>query len=307
MFPGKIRFMLRSVQFSALFLVLSLFSASLCAEEIDYLPRVRTIQDLVERASNSKYKDKETILGNELFSAGASVGYVSDYYWRGFRLFNDDLLFRGDAYVNIYGIEASAWTMYNLNRNSFRPTETDLRLRYQFEIEGTIISLGYTFYDFSGSDGSLGKRNQGFGKNAKKEFPDDRFPSSIHELQLSASYFPSVLQAGGVNLLFTVNYFQRLDDEGSRIESSVTLFVDSPQFTIFGDYFSITTTNTYQHRYLTNRSAFQGQTTHGRIVYNLDKYRIAPLFFMIEGMYYAGFHKDLVDGFYFGVSIHLRF
>lgn len=299
--------MLRRACLLPLFVFVSLASATLCAEEIDYFPRIRTIQDLVERASNSKYRDKTAILGNELFSAGASVGYISDYYWRGFRLFNDDLLFRGDAYVNIYGIEASVWTMYNFNRNSFRPTETDLRLRYQFEIEGTLISVGYTFFDFSGSDGSLGKRNQGFGKNAPKEFPDDRFPNQIQELQLSASYFPSVLQAGGVNLLFTINYFQRLDDEGSRIESSVTVFVDSPQFTIFGDYFSITTTNTYQHRYLTNRSAFQGQTTHARLVYNLEKYRIAPIFFMLEGMYYAGFHKDLVDGFYFGVSMHLRF
>ncbi len=299
--------MLRSFPALFLLLLISIASGTVCAEDIDYLPRTRTIQDLVERASNSKYKDNEAILGNELFSAGASIGYISDYYWRGFRLFNDDLLFRGDAYVNIYGIEASAWTMYNLNRNSFRPTETDLRLRYQFEIEGTIISLGYTFYDFSGSDGSLGKPNQGFGKNAPEEFPDDRFPNQIHEVQLSASYFPSVLQAGGVNLLFTVNYFQRIDDEGSRVESSVTLFVDSPQFTIFGDYFAITTTNTYQHRYLTNRSGFQGQTTHAKIVYNLDKYRIAPIFFTIEGIYYAGFHKDLVDGFYFGFTINIRF
>ncbi|MBV6515217.1 MAG: hypothetical protein HPKKFMNG_00853 [Planctomycetes bacterium] len=299
--------MFRWTNFALCFISLSLFCSALCAENIDYFPRVRSIQDLVERASGSKYKDKTTLLGNELFSFGASAGYTSDYYWRGYQLFNEDLLAYADGYVNIYGFEASVWTMYNFNRSNLRPTETDYRFRYQFEIEGTIISLGYTWYDFAGSDGSLGKPNQGFGKKAPKEFPDDRFPSSIHEAQLSLSYFPSVLQAGGVNLLFTVNVFQRLDDEGTRIESSVTVFVESPQFTIFGDYFSITTTTTYQHRYLTNRSYFQGQTTHGRLVYNLDKYRIAPIFFVIEGIYYTGFNKDLVDGFYFGGSINIRF
>lgn len=89
--------MWRSIPALSLLALLSLCAGTVCAEEIDYLPRVRTIQDLVERASNSKYKDKNTILGNELFSAGASLGYTSDYYWRGYRLFNDDLLFRGDA------------------------------------------------------------------------------------------------------------------------------------------------------------------------------------------------------------------
>ncbi len=299
--------MLRRIPATILLVALSIGAGTLCAEDIDYFPRVRSIQDLIERASGSQYKDNTTLLGNELFSAGAGVGYTSDYYWRGFRLFNDDLLFRGDAYINVYGFEASVWTMYNLNRSSLRPTETDYRFRYQFEIEGTIVSLGYTWYDFSGSDGSLGKPNQGFGKKAPKEFPDNRFPNSIHEAQISLSYFPSVLQAGGVNLLFTVNAFQRLDDEGTRVESSVTVFVDSPQFTVFGDYFSVTTTSIYQHRYLTNRSGFQGQTSHARLVYNLDKYRIAPVFFVIEGIYYAGFSKELVDGFYFGVSINLRF
>ena len=125
--------MLRRIPATILLVALSIGAGTLCAEDIDYFPRVRSIQDLIERASGSQYKDNTTLLGNELFSAGAGVGYTSDYYWRGFRLFNDDLLFRGDAYINVYGFEASVWTMYNLNRSSLRPTETDYRFRYQFD------------------------------------------------------------------------------------------------------------------------------------------------------------------------------
>ncbi len=276
------------------------------AETPNDLPRLRQIQDLIKRATGTRYRDKKT-LGNEEFSAGLAAGYTSDYYWRGFRLFNDDLLFYGDAYVNFYGVEASVWGMLDFGREQQRPTEMDYRLRYQFEIEGTIISVGYCFYDFSGSDGDLGKRNQGFGRNGRKEFPDDKYPASIQEIQLHMTYFTSVLQQQGVNLMFSTNLFQRIDDEGTRIEISVTLFVDNPTFTILGDYFSLTTTDVYQHRYLTNRSGFQGQTTQARIVYNLEKYRMAPLFIVLEADYYTAFNKDFVDGFYFGASVNLRF
>ena len=95
--------MFRWTNFALCFISLSLFCSALCAENIDYFPRVRSIQDLVERASGSKYKDKTTLLGNELFSFGASAGYTSDYYWRGYQLFNEDLLAYADGYVNIYG------------------------------------------------------------------------------------------------------------------------------------------------------------------------------------------------------------
>lgn len=290
-----------------LFAICIPFAGQAQAENMHHLPRLRQIQDLLKRATGSRYNDRKGLLGNQAFTAGVAAGYISDYYWRGFQLFNDDLLTYGDAYVNIYGVEANVWGMWNFNREQQRPTEMDYRIRYQFEIEGTIVSLGYCFYDFSGSDGSLGKRNQGFGNKGKEVFPDNRFPSGIHELQLHMTYFTSVLQQQGVNLMFSANYFQRVDDEGSRIEASVTLFVDNPTFTILGDYFSITTTDVYQHRYLTNRSGFQGQTTHARIVYNLEKYRMAPLFIVLEAIYYAGFNKELVDGFYWGASVNLRF
>lgn len=285
-----------------------LFSASkLRAEEEDYFPRLRYLQDLIERASGTKFRDDSGILGQEAFTFGASAGYQSDYYWRGFQLYDSDLLFKGDAYINVYGIEASAWGMWDLARSNNRPVEADYRIRYQFELEGALVSAGYTFFDFSGSDATLGRKRQGFGKNELESFPDDKFPATIHELQVGFTYFTSVIQSSGANLRFTMNYFQRLDDEGSRVESSISLFVDSPQFTVFGDFFELITTNIYQHRYLNNYSGFQGQLSTARAVYNLDKYRIAPIFIVLEAKYYVAFDKDFVDGFFFGGSVHIRF
>lgn len=294
------------------FVTLLVFSAcftaqSLTAEDTLQFPRLRQMQDLVRRASDSRYKDQGGLFGQDAFTAGFSAGYISDHYWRGFQLFNDDLLVRGDAYINVYGFEASVWTLWNPNRESYRPLQADYRFRYKFEIEGALISVGYTFYDFSGSDGDLGARNQGFGRQELEQFPDDRFPPSIHELHIMMTYFTSVLQSEGANLRYTLNYFQRLDDEGSRWESTVSLFVDSPTFTIFGDYFEISTTTIYQHRYLTNRSEFQGQISTARLVYNLDKYGIFPMFIQLEAHYYIAFDDDYVDGFYFGGSINFRF
>jgi hypothetical protein len=284
-----------------------LLSDSLRAEDTLQFPRLRQLQDMVRRAGDSRYKDKEGLLGQDAFTAGFSAGYISDHYWRGFKLFNEDLLLRGDAYINVYGIEASVWTLWDPNRESYRPRQADYRIGYNFEIEGALIRVGYTFYDFSGSDGDLGARKQGFGRQELEQFPDDRFPPSIHELHIMMTYFTSVLQSEGANLRYTLNYFQRLDDEGSRIESTVSLFVDSPTFTIFGDYFEITTTTIYQHRYLTNRTEFQGQISTARLVYNLDKYGIFPMFIQLEAHYYVAFDDDYVDGFYFGGSIHFRF
>lgn len=280
---------------------------SLKAEGTDYFPRIRQMQDLVRRAGDSRYRDKQGLLGQEAFTFGFGAGYQSDYYWRGFQLFNEDALFYGDAYVNVYGFEASVWGMWDVTREQNRPLEVDYRFRYKFEIEGALLSIGYTFYDFSGSDGDLGRRNQGFGRKPLEQFPDDRFPPSMHELHIMMTYFTSVLQSEGANLRYTLNYFQRLDDEGSRIESTVSLFVDSPNFTIFGDYIELNTTTVYQHRYLTNRSEFQGQTSTIRLVYNLDKYGIFPMFFQLEASYYVAFDDDYVDGFYFGGKVEFRF
>jgi hypothetical protein len=283
------------------------FGDALKAEDQLQFPRLRQLQDMVRRAGDSRYKDQEGLLGQDAFTLGFSAGYISDYYWRGFRLFNEDLLVRGDAYVNLYGFEASVWTLWDPTRESYRPLEADYRFGYNFEIEGALIRVGYTFFDFSGSDGDLGARDQGFGRKPLEQFPDDRYPPSIHELHIMVTYFTSVLQSEGANLRYTLNYFQRLDDEGSRIESTVSLFVDSPTFTIFGDYFEITTTTIYQHRYLTNRSEFQGELTTARIVYNLDKYNIFPMFIQLEAHYYVAFDDDYVDGFFFGGSINFRF
>lgn len=298
------------MRFAFLILVLllsSLGAGSLSAEDTIQWPRLRQLQDLVRRASDSRYRDSEGLLGQGAFTAGFSAGYISDYYFRGFKLFDGDLLMRGDAYINIYGFEASVWGMWDLAREQVRPTEVDYQLSYNFEIEGAMIRAAYTFYDFSGSDGSIGRKDQGFGRKPLEPFPDDRFPNSVHELLISFTYFTSVLQQEGANLRYTLNYWQRLDDEGSRFESTVSLFVDSPGFTIFGDYFEITTTSIYQHRYFTNRSEFQGQITSGRVVYNLDKYNIAPVFFMLEAHYFVAFDNDYVDGFFFGATVHFRF
>jgi hypothetical protein len=285
----------------------ALFSSSLKAEDTLQFPRIRQLQDLVRRASDSRYKDQKGLLGQDAFTAGFSAGYTSDYYWRGFKLFKSDMLWRGDAYVNVYGFEGSVWAIWDAARKKTRPLEVDYRFRYKFEIEGALISVGYTFYDFSGSDGDLGARSQGFGRKELEQFPGHRFPPSIHELHFMLTYFTSVLQSGGANLRYTLNYWQRIDDEGSRWESTISLFVDSPGFTVFGDYFEITTTTIYQHRYLTNRTGFQGQINSARVVYNLDKYGIFPMFFQLEVHYYVAFDDDFVDGFYFGGSVNFRF
>jgi hypothetical protein len=217
------------------------------------------------------------------------------------------MLWHGDAYVNVYGFEASVWGMWDFTREQQRPLEVDYRFNYYFELEGALMSVGYTFYDFSGSDGDLGHKSQGFGSKPLQDFPDNKFPAAIHELQFLMSYFTSILQEGGANLRYTLDIRQRLDDEGTRIDSTITMFVDSPQFTIFGDYFEIGTTTTYQHRYLTNRSSFQGETVNVRAVYNLHKYGIFPVFIQIDAWYYVAFDNDFVDGFYFGASVNFRF
>lgn len=297
----------RRIAFACLALVFSLLGAGLAAEEICYFPRMRQTQDLVSQASDSRYKDQQGLLGQQAFSAGFRAGYISDYYWRGFRLFNEDLLFHGDAYINIYGFEASVWGLWDVAREQTRPLEVDYRFRYFFEIEGALIGIGYTYFDFSGSDGDIGRKEQGFGNKPLRDFPDDKFNPSVHEIHLMMSYFTSIIQEGGANLRYTLNVFQRVIDEGTRIDSTVSVFVDSAQFTIFGDYFEIGTTTTYQHRYLTNRTGFQGQTVNGRMVYNLHKYGIFPMFIQIDAYYYVAFDKDFVDGFYFGGTLNFRF
>lgn len=292
---------------ACLVLPLLVVSSVLGAEEQGYWPRVRQTQDLVRQASDSRYKDPTGLLGQAAFSAGFRAGYISDYYWRGFRLFNEDLLFHGDAYINVYGFEASAWGLWDVGREQTRPLEVDYRFGYNFEIEGALIRIGYTFFDFSGSDGDIGRREQGFGRKPLEDFPDNKFSPAVHEVHIMMSYFTSLVQEGGANLRYTLNYFQRLLDEGTRIDSVVTVFVDSPNFTIFGDYFEIGTTTTYQHRYLTNRTGFQGQTVNGRMVYNLQKYGIFPMFIQLDAWYYVAFDDDFVDGFYFGATINFRF
>lgn len=296
------------LRFFAVVLLLAAVSApSLYAEDQLMFPRLRTLQDMVNRTRDTRYRDDRGLMGQDAFTAGFSAGYTSDYFWRGFKLFDGDLLLRGDAYVNVYGFEASVWGMWDLAREQARPTEMDYRFRYQFELEGALLSIGYTYFDFSGSDGSIGRRDQGFGAKPLKDFPDDRMSPSVHELQIMMTYFTSVIQSEGANLRYTLNYFQRLDDEGSRFESTVSFFVDSPMFTIFGDYIEITTTTVYQHRYLTNDSHFQGQTFSARLVYNLHKYGMFPLYFQLEAHYYLAFEADYVDGFWFGGSVNFRF
>ncbi|MBE7492123.1 MAG: hypothetical protein HS108_10260 [Planctomycetes bacterium] len=285
----------------------ALWALPLAAEEQNYWPRMRQTQDLVRQASDTRYRDPQGLLGQGAFSAGFRAGYISDYYWRGFRLFNEDLLFHGDAYVNVYGFEASAWGIWDVGREQTRPLEVDYRFGYNFEIEGALFRIGYTYFDFSGSDGDIGRKDQGFGRRPLEHFPDNKFNPSVHEVHLMLSYFTSLVQDSGANMRYTLNLFQRVVDEGTRIDSTITVFVDSPGFTIFGDYFEIGTTTTYQHRYLTNRSGFQGQTVNGRMVYNLHKYRMFPMFIQIDGWYYVAFDDDFVDGFYFGASLNFRF
>lgn len=299
--------MVRRIAIVCLLVIAGIAADTVRAEEFHYFPRLRQMQDLVSRTQGSRYRDRSGLLGQEAFTAGFSAGYLSDYYWRGFNLFDSSSLFRGDAYVNVFGFEASVWGMWDAARENLRPVEVDYRFRYKFELEGAQMSFGYTFYDFSGSDGGLGKRSQGFGKQPFKELNGGRFPPGIHELHFHLTYFTSLLQEEGANLRYTINYWQRVDEEGSRIESTVSMFVNSPNFTIFGDYFEISTTTIYQHRYLTDRSSFQGQLNSAKMVYNLEKYRLFPMFIVLEFNYYVGFHKDLVDGFYFGGSVNFRF
>jgi hypothetical protein len=284
-----------------------LFAPEVQAEDQLQFPRLRQLQDMLRQAGDGRYQDSRGLFGQDVFTMGFSAGYISDHYWRGFRLFDSDLLFRGDAYVSIYGFEASFWGLWDVGREQNRPLQADYRFRYSFEFEGALVTAAYTWYDFSGSDGDLGTRRQGFGRNPLRQFPGDRFPPSIHELNINMTYFTSVLQEGGANLRYTLDFKQRLDGEGTRIESIVSFFVDSPQFTIFGDYIEVATTTTYQHRYLTDRSHFQGQQFTARLVYNLDKYNMFPVFFLLEAHYVVAFHSDLVDGFHFGASMHFRF
>src|SRR5262245_36393992 len=79
--------------------------AALYAEETGYFPRMRQTQDLVRQAGDSRYRDPSGLLGQQAFTAGFRAGYISDYFWRGFKLYDSDMLWHGDAYVNVYGFE----------------------------------------------------------------------------------------------------------------------------------------------------------------------------------------------------------
>ncbi|MDC1142704.1 hypothetical protein OAU50_06405 [Planctomycetota bacterium] len=292
------------VSFVLLLLLVSASSATLHAEDQLQYPRVRTLQDMIKQASgDSRYKDGS----NDMLSLGFSAGWQNEFAYRDFKLFDSGLLFDGDAYVNFMGVEASAWAMWDLDNDRDRPVLAVYSARYKFHLEGALMSLGYKFNDFSGSDGDLGSEKQGFGKNGLLDFPDNKFPSSLHEAHLMMSYFTGAIQETGANMRFSLNYWQRLDDEGSRVEMTVALFVNENTFTIFGDFIEIATTTTFQHRYLNNNDGFPGQMTSGRIVYDLDKYNIFPMFIQLDIHYFVAFDKEYADGLYFGASANVKF
>ncbi|MHC4841952.1 MAG: hypothetical protein ACYTDT_13525 [Planctomycetota bacterium] len=292
------------VSFVLLLLLISACSATLHAEDQLQYPRMRTLQDMIRQASgDTRYKDPS----QDLLTLGFSAGWQSEYYWRDFKLFDSAALMDADAYVNFMGIEASAWALWDFDNGRQRPVQATYSGRYKFNMEGSLMSLGYNFHDFAGSDGDLGSPSQGFGKKGLLDFPDNKFPSSIHEFHLMMSYFTGAIQQTGANMRFSMNYWQRVDDEGSRIEATVALFVNENQFTIFGDFIELATTTTFQHRYLNNNDGFPGQMTSIRIVYDLDKYNIFPIFFQVDVHYFIAFDSDYADGLYFGVSANVKF
>lgn len=287
-----------------LLLALSLAATNLRAEDQLQYPRVRTLQDMIKQASgDSRYRDSS----QDMLTFGFSAGWNSEYYWRDFKLFDSGVLFDGDAYVNFMGVELSAWGLWDLDNDRERPVQATYEARYKFNLEGSLISLGYIFQDFSGSDGDLGSPSQGFGPDGLLAFPDNKFPSSMHEFHLMMSYFTSAIQESGANMRFSLNYWQRIDEEGSRVEATMAVFVDSPRFTIFGDFIELATTTTWQHRYLNNDDGFPGQMTSVRLVYDLDKYAIFPIFFQIDVHYFIAFDSDYNDGLYFGASANVKF
>lgn len=301
---SDLHLMMRVITFLCLLVLSASFSSNLLAEEQLQYPRIRTLQDMIKQASgDSRYKDPN----QDMLTVGFSAGWNSEYYWRDFRLYDSAALFHGDAYVNFMGVELSAWGLWDFDNERDRPVQATYAARYKFELEGALMSLGYQFQDFSGSDGELGSKEQGFGDNGLLDFPDNKFPSTVHEFHLMMSYFTGAIQSSGANMRFSMNYWQRIDEEGSRVEATVALFVDSPGFTMFGDFLELATTTTYQHRYLNNSEGFPGQMTSVRVVYDLEKYQILPMFIQLEGHYFIAFDNDYIDSLYFGASVHVKF
>lgn len=291
----------------ALIVAIVVSASSLHAGDQLHFPRIRQLRDLVNRASDSRYRDPQGLLGQSAFTAGASAGYISDYYYKGFRLEDSKLLFRGDAYVNIYGIEASVWGIWDADREQYRPRHAEYRIRYKFELEGALWSLGYSFNDFSGGDGDYGSRKQGFGNKRLEQFKDDKFPSSTHQLEFHMTYFTGLVQDGGANMRFSLDVDQRLDDEGTRVATTVGFFVSQKHLTFFGNFIEIASTTVYQHRYFTNESDFQGDTISGRIAYDLYQDLGIPLMFEFEVHYFVPIQKELVDALFFGGKISINF
>ena len=84
-------------------------------------------------------------------SATASVGYMSQYVWRGLVL-SDGGVIQPSIDFNYGGFNANLWANYDRNPDIQQTNETDLTLKYTYAIKDLSLSAGYIYYGVVGAN-----------------------------------------------------------------------------------------------------------------------------------------------------------
>jgi hypothetical protein len=98
-------------------------------------------------------------------SFSASSGVYSKYVWRGF-LLDDDPVLQSGVSGSAYGITGTVWgSMDMANDDELASDEVDYIIDYTYSADSYSLSVGHTYYDFPGYDGSSKEFYVGAGMN----------------------------------------------------------------------------------------------------------------------------------------------
>lgn len=99
-----------------------------------------------------------TVFGDYLEDSGievsvsASLDYVSEYIWRGFKLDGDASLQPGFE-ISANGLSVGFWGSWDLESNdALASDEVDAYIGYSFDMDIVNVNFGYTYYGFPESD-----------------------------------------------------------------------------------------------------------------------------------------------------------
>jgi len=82
-------------------------------------------------------------------SGSASVGFFSNYVWRGIQV-HEDVAVQPTVGITYGGFGANLWADYNTDTNEH--VETDLTLNYAFSVDKLSLDAGYIYYALDGAD-----------------------------------------------------------------------------------------------------------------------------------------------------------